>query len=1676
MKDIKLGKMKPKRQFSPMRAIMMLLLMGFATGNAMAQYKPNGEPHRVQNPNLYMSKKFDPTNTDQTEGILTLESYVTGQLKTITTHVPTDIVLVLDMSTSMKNDMYAYTAREYGPYSYNGYGTHSYYFKDGNNYYKVSRSNDNVYTAHTTPSGGYKYINYPSSTLFCLYNGNYYEVHLSGTNNKRYLYISVNSSNRYLHPDGTIDRTRIGYGNSQAIWNGTLYDLSTVYYRLSYTKDGVTYYLSGTGVTETPPTNITSNTATIWTGILYNYVASGQSRLAALKSAAQTFVGMIAQDAKDFGYYDDAGIWRNVDHKISIVTYNSTAVTQCELLNAVENESYLKTMISGFSTANYTCQDLGLEKAFDILPDPVPNSETGKYGRKNVVVLFTDGAPYPSSGGNNANNVLNLRNCAIENAHDLKIGYTETTTRLPLSPGGGAHGKDATVYALSAYGDDVTNDDKLFLKYLSSDYEDAMSMSNYGTPIEDAPKFSFEITCPDQLNSVFETIASESGGSGEITLGVETVVQDVISEFFELPPLPEGTSSYADLCTLKFYKCNGVGTPNTGNYDEKGRSFETDETLPAHFDPALPAGIVPTLSYSKNPETEAEIVQVTGFNFSDYWCGQEVDGHGNPTGNYMGYKVVIEIPIQVKDNVWGDNLPTNGPMSVISEDNTYETIAGEFITPTHNITRDTWVEHVMSKPDDWDPSNIDSAEDLAWLISVVCGYNNEVGDPRVDATITADIDMSAYNWVPIGGSEGYYTYDDNGNPHFTNVKNGKAGYQGTFDGGGHAITGLRNQPSKVKQPGLIGNLNGGTVKNTFVMDCDFNTGCEGYFGIIADTVSNGGCIFNSEAAGTLTSSKANDKFLNPNLDPSDPDSYYIKVDPYNVYLGGVAGLVGVNTTDVSEVHSCISVADINGYSMGGVVNQVAKNATLANSYSFASYLSWKLSAEVCLGGLAAVNEGKILNCYLRERKSNCTDYSGGIHFAMYRIYALLGKSQPEGLHMGLAIGYNDGSANYVYIPNEWDTGDQIYPLQDEEADGEIKCVGKFTKTETPYMYLHDDNKVTAADSENNTHLVSTFPSMLQTLNHWVDNSTRDSKYTHWFRTTANGINNDYPVLKIMNFNTVGSDDNVRLYYGDINDLMGAGNDLFAEGKVGDTLCLYQNAAVTTGNNGATLYINEDVAITQEESLDAFVGITLDNSAHPDGGASQSNPNDPTQYDYGENTRDWHMFSTSLSNAPLGVNYTDNTQYAFFYDNTINMPKYAFNDESVEDGYFPSHRYGKESDDEEYNYYKEWDYYCWSEPYNHWINFKRNSASHWAENIQTLNLGYTNETTLTPGKGYLLAIANETFLQSHGTLNQGNVIVPLTYSRMNEMSRGFNFVGNPYQSYLDFNEFATVNPSITSYTLLDEDEGAYVTYAATASRNSKSASQFINMHQGFLVFTDGSVEKVTFTESMRDIEATTTTFRGGEKASFTLVNLILTESDGKREIVTVETGRPEMGGAHKMMGLLNGKSQLYAHCDGESYSVLFATDEMHTVPVRFRTYQDDSFTLTWDVENGSLDELYLVDNITGQTVDMLTHSQYVFEGRTTDFSSRFKLVFGNGTVDEPAEGEVIEDIFAYQNEDNLMVTSEGHFEMYDMSGRLVQCVNLYNDFNTVALPRMSRGVYTLRLTNNTDTKVQKIVIR
>ena len=849
-------------------------------------------------------------------------------------------------------------------------------------------------------------------------------------------------------------------------------------------------------------------------------------------------------------------------------------------------------------------------------------------------------------------------------------------------------------------------------------------------------------------------------------------------------------------------------------------------------------------------------------------------------------------------------------------------------------------------------------------------------------------------------------------------------FKGTFEGNGHVITDMYGSLIQTNM-GMFGYTDGATIQDA-VMSTRF-TGTNDNLGTVVGTMNNG-TLSNVEGAGSIT----------------------------NKYTeGNMGGLVGNNVG--GTIHSSFAVADMTGgANMGGLVGKNTGN--LYNAYSNVNFAKAEgQTSNMTIGGLAYENTGTIENCYVIEGS-----HAGGTFNAF--------------------AAKNTGNINFCYAakPAEGATLTYVGTGTQPTTHGTYDVV----KDRKEIGYMYDDNKTEKVGTGDNGYIkgeiayangrISTWPGLLSTLNQWVAaKSNTTVTYTPWFRPTSGDINGDLPVLGFPKDNAMGTLDsdgkflrygsnvnvtinNQEVKFNGVDDLLVYYNDnaegdaepdasIFVYGKATDV------EEVPAGNVKA--YVNEDAVLLQATDAGNFtatVGVTFDNSCK-------------TAHDHLGNTLeyDWHFLSTPLSNAPINTPDDYGTPHgAPGNPGDVNITGLDPN------CYFPNGLTMGAG----YSGDVKWDLYTYYEPQYHWINLKRND--HWHQDNNDA-IDYTNETQFVPGKGYMMAISKDSYMNSTGVLNNGSVSIALT--NQEELTpvynKGWNLVGNPYQAYLDLSK---VSASGTFY-IYDADKGVFAPVVDGSSANTDIPSKYIHPHQGFFMYTatDATFE---FAPTMAGTEKSVTGsyYRGREdQINYPLVNIYAENERGSRDLAVVEFNRPELGGATKVNCVRNTNFQIAASLEGERYGLVFTPEGTERVPVHFTTEEDGTFTLTWNTQNGEFTSLLLVDNMTGTITDMLRTDHYTFEATTDDYASRFYLTYAVTAVDEYGEGD---GTFAFFDGSEWIVEGKGMLDVVDVQGRTLYSERLVNDKNRVSLNGVAAGVYLLRVSDGTNTMVQKIVVR
>ena len=172
-------------------------------------------------------------------------------------------------------------------------------------------------------------------------------------------------------------------------------------------------------------------------------------------------------------------------------------------------------------------------------------------------------------------------------------------------------------------------------------------------------------------------------------------------------------------------------------------------------------------------------------------------------------------------------------------------------------------------------------------------------------------------------------------------------------------------------------------------------------------------------------------------------------------------------------------------------------------------------------------------------------------------------------------------------------------------------------------------------------------------------------------------------------------------------------------------------------------------------------------------------------------------------------------------------------------------------------------------------------------------------------------------------------------------------------------------------------------------------------------------------------------------------------------------------------------KVYFSNDNKDLGIL-SIDSVIMQPLKFKVEKNGNYTLHFEISNNDLDYLHLIDNMTGDNIDLLTTPNYSFSAKTTDYASRFKLVFdphygieedgpstGSGTFAYYANGEIII---------NDVETCHGaSLQMVDMTGRTVWSETINNRDGVHTVSTMSPGIYVLRLNDGNTIRTQKMVI-
>jgi hypothetical protein len=341
---------------------------------------------------------------------------------------------------------------------------------------------------------------------------------------------------------------------------------------------------------------------------------------------------------------------------------------------------------------------------------------------------------------------------------------------------------------------------------------------------------------------------------------------------------------------------------------------------------------------------------------------------------------------------WEANVVPGYTITKLQANGTEERNLSAAITPEagkfYNITLDKNKGYTDDGQGNYTVTTADGLMNVAELVNG--------GKTDINITLDTDLDLTGKEWTPIGNYEKQYT--------------------GTFNGGGHTITGLTVTGSD-QYVGLFGHIgSGGTVKDVTLEEVKIESNNDmsavgGVAGRSYGTLENcsvSGSVSGSGIAGGVVGYQSGGFLTGCSSSAT-------------VNAGGVAGGVAGLTDSGATLTACYATGDVTlesinsgGNFVGGVVGSNT-SCTLKACYAWSS-VTGSGSGTIYVGGVTGTNdEGTLTACYhANGTVSGPAGTTGGVAGRNYKFFndpvitACYWRSNPD-----TGIGYNEGGSTTI---------------------------------------------------------------------------------------------------------------------------------------------------------------------------------------------------------------------------------------------------------------------------------------------------------------------------------------------------------------------------------------------------------------------------------------------------------------------------------------------------------------------------------------------------------------------------------------------------------------------------------------------------------------------------------------
>ncbi|WP_312765051.1 InlB B-repeat-containing protein [Epilithonimonas sp.] len=362
----------------------------------------------------------------------------------------------------------------------------------------------------------------------------------------------------------------------------------------------------------------------------------------------------------------------------------------------------------------------------------------------------------------------------------------------------------------------------------------------------------------------------------------------------------------------------------------------------------------------------------------------------------------------------------------------------------------------------------------------------------------------------------------------------------------------------------------------------------------------------------------------------------------------------------------------------------------------------------------------------------------------------------------------------------------------------------------------------------------------------------------------------------------------------------------------------------------------------------------------------------------------------------------------------------------------------------------------------------------------------------------------------GVPNNGNV--SFQYLKWTNDDKGYNLVGNPYPSNIDFDGLYNANASKIhpiAYFWTNNDMSVtqqqsnyagnnYAIYNLTGgspavqvegdpnqpSSGSMAPTNIIKVGQGFIVKTKTGMndQPLDFANTIRltDNGVFFNNKLDMEKDRFWLKMISPTNISNTLLLGYMPAATNGYELAYDTELFIIGSDSFYSLLDGKKLGIQGRTSFVKDDRVALGNVysQNGNYRIAVIDKQGIFangQSIYLKDKLLNKVVE-ITNTDYIFQAVKGTDNTRFEIIYKAEDVLNVGNASKT-DLIVYKDHNEQVIRSSkrlGKIEVYDASGKLMQVLNVNGTETRIDTSAFSTGVYILKIENSGDVKTKKFI--